>query len=409
MRGFAGRIFSFSGLQILSGISPLLILPVISRVSGPDGWSSIAIGQSIGAIAAAVILYGWGLTGPAKVAVAPTAERGGLYRDSVLTRSALTLVMAPLAAVGAALLAFAEFRVEAAIMAVGMALMGLAPNWYAVGIGRARIVAAFDTVPRLAVTIGSSLLIIVTGNILIYPVLLTVVGLVTAWLAHRTLSERRRLSRGDLKVVQANLRFRFKPAASALTMATYESFPVSLMSIVSLPSVAVFAAAERINRYGMIIIYSASNSLQGWVAGTGSAARKRRLTALLFHTVLGLTGAAVMVFFGPWLSTVLFGSLITIGSDTALFFGLSLGLMSITTSINFHIFIPLGLNTQVFVGTLIAASVSVAAVSVLGGLYGAPGGALGVLCAQLALLLWQIIVLLRHRSEVRVHNRSDGS
>ena len=49
---------AFLLIPIVGSLIPLLILPVISKEFGRDGWAAIAIGQSIGAAGAVLMELG---------------------------------------------------------------------------------------------------------------------------------------------------------------------------------------------------------------------------------------------------------------------------------------------------------------------------------------------------------------
>src|SRR3546814_9949785 len=92
-RSLLNRLIGFMAVPALAAISPLIVLPFVSRLAGPGGWASAIAGESIGTFAAIAIGYGWAAIGPALIATAPDdARRARLYRDSIAVRVLLALI-----------------------------------------------------------------------------------------------------------------------------------------------------------------------------------------------------------------------------------------------------------------------------------------------------------------------------
>jgi len=90
------RLVGFMLLPAIAAVSPLIVLPLISREAGPGGWASAIAGESIGTFAAIVIGYGWPAIGPALISIASGIdERARLYRESLVVRLLLAAVSIP--------------------------------------------------------------------------------------------------------------------------------------------------------------------------------------------------------------------------------------------------------------------------------------------------------------------------
>ena len=74
MRSLMLRLAGFTGAPILSALAPFIILPVISRIVGPEGWANFSAGQSIGILGMVGVLFGWGVVGPVRVARATSLQ-----------------------------------------------------------------------------------------------------------------------------------------------------------------------------------------------------------------------------------------------------------------------------------------------------------------------------------------------
>ena len=174
------RILAFAGLPFLSLLTPFLFLPVLARLAGADAWLAIAIGQSVGGFAGLVVALGYNTVGPTAVAQAAPADRPELLRRSLAPRALLLLPAASAAGVVAALIAPQSHVVEAALMAVALALFGISPSWFMVGLGRASLIVLVDILPRLVATLAAAALLVATGSVLGYPVLLMAATLASA-------------------------------------------------------------------------------------------------------------------------------------------------------------------------------------------------------------------------------------
>ena len=89
------RTFAYAALPLLSLLTPLLVLPVISRAATTAEWSALAVGQSIGLVASLVVGYGWPVLGPPRAAQAGASERRELYADSLVSRLLVLAVVGP--------------------------------------------------------------------------------------------------------------------------------------------------------------------------------------------------------------------------------------------------------------------------------------------------------------------------
>ena len=178
MRSLWGRLAGFAGLPMISMITPLLVLPVLGRAAGQEGWASVAAGESIGTFAAIVIAYGWNTAGPPRVALEPDpVARARFYRESLLVRGALALLAVPVIAVLCALLAADGYVLPTVLMGLSGAVTGLSFAWYAVGAGDPRSIAVYEAVPRVLAAALSAGVILATGQLAFYPLLALTVSL----------------------------------------------------------------------------------------------------------------------------------------------------------------------------------------------------------------------------------------
>lgn len=381
--GLLRRVLAFGGLPFLSLITPFLFLPVLARVGGAEAWLAIAIGQSVGAFAALVVSLGYNTVGPTMVGVAKVSERPGILRASLAPRLLLFVPVGAAAAVIAALIAPTAFRVEAALMALVLALSGLAATWYMVGIGRVASIIAFDLAPRMIATALAALVLIATGSVLWYPVLLFVaaVGGTGAFL-FRTL-------RGTDKSPEPRVRDTLRGNASAMAIeiagGAYNSLAVTFVGLTAtVPAAAVYVSGDKLYRMGQYASSALGNATQGWVVeAAGTRFRERVPRAFIAHLTLGVVGFVTFVAAGPSLSGLLFGDAVAIGLPESAAFGVAAFAISMGTFFGRVVLVAVGARREFLVSVVAGAAAGVPAILILAAAEGAAGGAWGLAIGEL--------------------------
>ena len=389
----------FSLLPILGAVSPLLVLPVIGRVLGIEGWAAIAVGQSVGLAASAPIYWGWNVVGPAEIALADSDRRGQLFRLSLATRGLIALPACAVAAAAAAIIIGGSYAGIAALMAVAAAVSGLSPTWFYIGVGQPGKIAMFDSLPRLAAALLSVPIILVTHSGFVYPALtlaLSVIGLVAA--ARSIIS---RAGRDPITWPMVGSRFRRQGflAVSALITTSYTNASVALVSVApgqTSVSVGNFAAGTRLIGMAQAGLTAVVNAFQGWVGrGSPSGEPSSRVIALRTTIGLGVGGGVTLAIFLPPVSSLIFGAEIRVGEVTAVFLGLAFLLYAATASLTFYVLVPLGSTGIISTATIIASVVGAPLVIFLAAHFGAAGAASAIAAAELIVLLIETPVAYR--------------
>lgn len=394
---FAKRLSGFAGLPFLSMIAPFLLLPLIARIGGVEGWAAVAIGQSIGAFAAIVVSFGWALTGPSLIAsLEPGPPRDHAYAVSFAARSVLFLGVAPFACLASAICVPGGHEAEGAFMAFALALGGLSPAWYCVGVGRPGLIARYEVLPRLIGTGIAAACVLLTDQIFVYPAVMagaTVAGLAVFHFKFTANG----ISRFPLRDGIRALTQQKAAAATGLVSGTYSTTPVSVVGAFSeMSAVAAFASGDKLYRVGLYAVIAVGNTFQGWVAEIQAESRARRMkAAVVGHAVLGLIGMAMLGSLGPTASAVLFGEHVQANVAVCWGYGMAFFAVSLNTAMGKHVLVPLGQTKTVFWSTVLGACVGVPAIASLAALMGGAGGAWGLATGELAVCSFQVVAIAR--------------
>ena len=383
------RFAGFALLPILSAVSPLVVLPALSRSVEPAGWASALTGETVGTFAAIVIAWGWTNMGPARVAVAADrTTQGRLYRESLAVRGLLALVVLPLLAVLVALIAADGYRALAVLMAVQGSVISLSFTWFAVGRGDPRSIVMLDALPRMAVAVGAALTIATTGAVLIYPLAglaVTVAG--TAVYSLRILrqcpapwprlSELRGLFRQTSDV-----------AVNDAAVGVYSAVPVPLVSA-TLTSISAggYASADKLIKLGQFIPITVANALQAWAAEAGAGTmRARTLVAVRIHSAIGIVGWLGVAALGPRATRILFGDDTAADREVLIVLGLAFFLFAVRTGLTRHVLFPAGRGRDVMRAGVIGSMVGIPAMAA--GVFGvgAVGAAVGFALSEVTMV-----------------------
>ncbi len=388
------RIVGFGVVPFLSLVAPFIFLPVLARVATTDAWVAIALGQSVGGVAALVAGFGYPTLAPPIVARASSQERRRLLATSVHVRLPAWFFAAIIAAAVAGLLAPDGNRADATAMAAAMSFAALAPTWYWIGVGRALPVLWFEVLPRMAATLAATGILLMGGPVIWYPVLLGVAMVAGPALvyARNAAGELIKVDRDDVRGVL----HRHPPAVIAETAAgVYNSLAVALVaSVASTAQAAGFIAGDKAYRVGQYSVGALGNALQGWVVEAREVGLVRRLRiVIVLHAALGLVGLAGFGLLGPWVTDLLFGADVAINRATAWGFGVAILGIALGTAFGRIGLITIGARKAFMTCVLAASVVGATALLLAGSQWGAVGAAWALGGTELASGIAQAIVL----------------
>jgi O-antigen/teichoic acid export membrane protein len=403
------KVLGFVLLPFLSSLAPFILLPLLARRVSSEEWAGLGIGQSVGMVGAIAVTWGWQFVGPVLVAGVDADERRGRYLDSLLVRGVVSIVLTPLLALLAALVAPSGGRLLSATMACAICLSGLTPTWYFIGLGKPSAIATWDVFPRVLATVLAAGLVVWGIPPVCYPVALTVVGLLAVLVF--SVKELRgfpvRAHDRSPARLWSELRRGFTPTSTELTLSLYSSGSVAFVGWrASTETVAVYSSAFRLYRLANYFVAALGNALQSWVAEKQGRVRGRRMVrALQAHTAVGLVGMVSIAALLPDVSTLLFGARLSVDHIASLYLGVAFLAASVGGSMGRHVLVPAGATKGVLYYTLAGAAVGIPLSVFLAEEWGSSGATAALAISQ---TLTVVLATRRCFRIVRDLLRSDG-
>ena len=296
-----GRLVGFGLSVALLAISSLVLIPVMVDAGGLPAWGSIAVGQTVGTVAAVLVYFGWGHTGPAMIARADAAERRAEFADSVRTRLLLFLPVVVIACVLAALVA-PSHALLAAAGCLSATAVGFTSDWYFVGSRRPYAYLAFETVPRVLGT-AAGIVFLVNGAPVIAGPLCMLAGMLLAfaatswWILRRPAPEESaRRPVGEIILAQRN------GVGSGVGTSAYSALPLVLISLVTPGIQPSYALVDKLQRQLSVALGPVVAVVQGHVPRRDVSVTVRRARqALLAGAVFSVLLAGAVLIAAPWL------------------------------------------------------------------------------------------------------------
>jgi len=411
MRSLMLRLAGFTGAPILSALAPFIILPVVSRIVGDEGWANFSAGQSIGILGMVGVLFGWSIVGPVRVARAPSAQaRAVILHESIRSRLLTSLIAVPAAGVATFLVSGSSYRLESVAVAVAMTIGGLTPAWFCIGQGNPRGLMIFDALPKLAASLVSLPILALTGQVLWYPVLLLVFT-VPAYVIHARLTAHGAiLGDAEPRGLFAVLRTLVPTAAIDATGNAYGSTAIPIATAgLSAPDASSFASTDRVYRIGTLVVVALANAFQAWVLESDvTDPRRRHRGALAAHMALGVLGGIAIALLGPWATGLVFGADVAAQPLPSALFGIAFFCISTATPMIRNLLIPADRFRTVFAATVCAAAVGLVVMIVGSAAGSAVIVSLGVAASELtALAVLSVPAILVYRA--LPHHETGGS
>lgn len=394
----ARTIVGFVLLPAFNALVPLLLLPVITSRLGLHAWVGVAIAQSVGAAAAVVVELGWGLSGTQRVTRQSAENRRRLIGIAAITKSMVFIPAAGGAVIAVALLV-PDDPVVCAVIAIAGPVSSYGTTWVFIGLGRPGLIFFVETLPRAIALLTAAAAVQLTGSLWGFAVPLLASTILSAIVAHLVLGVRPRHLRGHRRRQLAVVaRAQGTALAGRAVSALYIALPVTLVSVVSPPAVvAVFAAAERLQRMILTGLQAVPNALQGWVGSPpdGCDRRYRARRAVWISLGMGIAAGIVTALVLPVASRLLFSGVADVPPGVAALCGLMIAIVSTSRATGGIALVVIGRVDAIAWSALVGAVLGVPAILLLAAHADAFGAVAGEIVAEACVLAVQVGVL-RH-------------
>ena len=392
------NVLGFFVLPLISMGASLVAIPVLISTGGVVAWTSIAVGQGVGATLALLVSFGWGTVGPALVSRADPADQRHIYWLSAVMRALIFLAVSPLVIAIPILLVGPEHIALSLIACVATTSQGMAPSWYLVGQGRPAAIAAMETGPRAIGQIAATGVAAITENVLWYPVGLVITEIAIATLAVSMIARRETAKGPAWPQITSAAREQWPLAASALVGAGYTRASLPIVSAISLPAAAIYAAWDRVQQVGRQCVRPLISFFQGWVVRRGAKNLPSRPRIATIATVgMGAVGAVIVTFALPALDTFVFSDAIQIDTLQAMLLGLTLIFVTGSSSTTYYYLVPRGAVKVLSVSSLLGSAAGVPLLLALTPAFGATGSMIAIASAEGVVLALQVGFLLFRR------------
>jgi hypothetical protein len=382
-----GRIAAFGMLPAISLLSNLVVLPILSARFGAAGWSSVLLGQSIGAAASVVCGLAWPMEGPDLASRASAAAQAHMY----VTRSGPSMGQAK-----------PSMPLVCILSAVAIALNALAPTWYFVGVSRPSRSLVAEGGPRLVVNLVAIGLVALLP-LWTYPVALILGMLVTLVVASVFVRRDAAASSGrpvPLVAQQGPARGRGRLLAVTARGADagylYMGGPlVALLVPLAYP---LYAAVDRMAQSLVNVLGTITQGLMAWI-GEGGGARRRRMLAAVALASGFAVGALVVVFLAtPLLLRFLFAGTVEVGTTISFLAGAIVAGVFLSRSLPTLLLVPQGLAPAAYRLLLSGACLGLPLIGVAALLGGSTGALVVAAAVPWAMVAAQLTVGLRRPS-----------
>lgn len=386
------RITHFSAGPLLNLLTPFLVLPVLANSTDTAGWAELAIGQSVGSVAAGMVAYGWQIVGPVEIARADSATARRLYAESLVVRLLVLVPMLGVVVGVCAARAPGEHPLLASGVAASVTLVGLSPSWVSIGLGRPGTIVVYEALPRVLFLVGAATLIAFGGTIWLYPGAMAA-GTLTGAVLFSTRVVRPAWTVDWIGGTRRRLRSLAPTMAATTAASLYSTGALLLIGLVaSTQATAEMASADRLFRIGLVVVVVLANALQAWVVhASPQVSRQRRRRALQLHAATGVTGLVVFALSAPSVAGLMFGDSLAPSYTVAVLYGAVFACQAVQISLVQHLLIPAGRSGAVLVSTLAGAGVGVPTLLLLARIEGAEGGAAALAISEglvLTLMVW---------------------
>ncbi|WP_166134262.1 hypothetical protein [Nocardioides ochotonae] len=370
--------------MVLVAVSSILLVPTLIEAVGASAWAAFAVGQAVGGFCAVLILYGWGVEGPALVARASVGDRRRLVLSSLRLRWSISAPV--LITGGLLLLALTDsHRVLAVAGMLTNGLAGLGMTWFFLGVKDGWSVFITDSMPRSLGNVLGILLLqedsetaFASGMAVL--VLAPLFGCLHGWLRATNsvgCALRQAFAHSPDDSIGALLGRGKHSVSTSFTGSIYTLSPVIIIAGSGAPSAPLFVLVDKAQKQLLSAFAPVANVLQAWVP----RAREKELLKRVFVAAL----AAALFASGSLMCSALFGvpalewlsaGTVSVSSSVAAWAGLYLGLALAEVILGRSCLVAIGAVSRLSFWSFVGAAIGLALLLPAGMAWGA-AGALG--------------------------------
>lgn len=396
LRNHISALGGFTGITIALLLTSVVSVPGLIAFLGSAAWADLLVVQSTAGVGAVLVLFGWGVTGPARVAAMDRTQLSTVFRDSILIRLVLIVSVAPIVV----LISCLSSRLSAAEAFLGTLaylLPALGASWVFIGVGSARLMFLLDVAPRIVANLVGLAIAGLTHSVLLYLAIQTMGGV--ALVIGSSVVVRRRFGRAvpaSFPALLACLRDQSAGVLSAIAGSAYTNIPVIFVGAVGGLRRDEVLFAFRVLRIAITAITPLTQFLQGWVPRRDvEPARQlwRIRLALRLAVATAIVTTAGLAILLPSVSTIISGGQIAVSFDVSLAVGIAVGAIAMSQITGLVCLIGLGKDRAVAYSTLAGAAIGLVLMFGLHAVAEDAGVAWSVAVAELVVVAYQCVAL----------------
>lgn len=309
------NLLALYGVQFSNYLLPLITLPFLARVLGPEGWGLLAMAQSFAQYLSLLVEYGYTLS--ATRAVSQHRENREKLADLLGGVSGAKLVLAIGVVLLVALISpwIPNLSQNSSLLWSGVfwaVMLGFSPVWFFQGLERLRLVAGLEVIAKMIALVLIFALVRTPADawkvLFLQGLASALASGVGLWLAYREVGFRWPSARQ----VQESLRsgwsmFFFRGAVSLYTVGNV--FILGLF--VSPQLVAYYAGAERVTKAFLGLLEPVTRTffprLSHMVTQAAHSAAQLAWRIVWVMGLVGVVGAFLVAWLAPWIVRLLLG------------------------------------------------------------------------------------------------------
>jgi PST family polysaccharide transporter len=309
------NILALYGVRAVDQLLPIVVIPLLARVLGADGWGLVASAQALAIYGIITVEYGFELAGTR--AVARDRANGARLTELISGIFATQLMLACVVVLAAILvrLTVPEFQNQPLLLWAALAfaiLQGLYPLWFFVGQERIPLIATIGVGAKVLATIAIFVFVRGPGDGWIVLAAYAGAALLATVAGYGLMLRQVRPGRLDLELISHTLRLGFSMFVMRISVLMHTAGNSFLLLLLGGPvQVAFFAAGEKLCRPAAWLMHPINVALlprlSHLVEHSPDQARAMATLSILLMTAVGIAFGVAIGLLAPWLVDLLFG------------------------------------------------------------------------------------------------------